>query len=101
MVEMCRERTRESRWQKQPSELRRVGARTEGRRGRVFTFPRDAGGRIGVHVHPHCMPLFRHVSHSRGFYTDICLIRGCKGATELRQTISKFCTNNPAPLITI
>lgn len=68
-----------------------VGARTEGRRGRVFTFPRDAdaGGRIGVHVHPHCMPLFRHVSHSRGFYTDICLTRGCKWARPIYDRQSR------------
>lgn len=89
MVEMCREYTRESRWQKQPSELPRVGARTEGRRGRVFAFPRDTGGRIGVHVHPHCMPLFRHVSHSRGFYTDICLTRGCKWARPIYDRQSR------------
>lgn len=58
-------------------------------RVRVPTCRRRRGGRIGAHVHPRCVPSFRHVSHSRGIHTDICPTRGCKWARPIYDRQSR------------
>lgn len=83
MVEMRRECTGESRWQKQPSELRRVGARTEGRQGRVSAFPRvdDAGGRVErTRTPPLCARRSVTFLTRADSIPDICPTRGYKWA---------------------
>jgi len=47
-------------------------------------------GIVSVHVYRRCVLSFHHVSHSRGFYTDICPTRGCKWVRPTYETISKF-----------
>lgn len=91
---MCREYTRESRWQKQPSELSEHAHRGDEDacpRSHVSTMRRGSYRR---HVYRRCVLSFRHVSHSRGFYADICPTRGCKWVRPTYDRQSRV--NNPS-----